>query len=48
MMPPMKPRAPVVDHDVSAGAGGAAYFRAVERRLAPYCARAAPRQRAMA
>jgi SRSO17 transposase len=47
-MATMDPSAPVVDQDVSAVQGGAAYLRAIARRLAPYCERAEPRQRAMA
>jgi hypothetical protein len=37
-----------VDQDISAVQGGAPSFTAVERRLAPYCERAEPRQRAIA
>jgi SRSO17 transposase len=48
MMSTMDPCAPVVDQDVSAVRGGAAYLRDIERRLAPYFERAEPRQRAMA
>jgi SRSO17 transposase len=44
----MEPSAPVVDQDVSAVQGGAAYVTDLERRLAPYCERAEPRQRAIA
>ena len=38
----------LADPDVSAVQGGAAYLADIERRLAPYFARAEPRQRAMA
>jgi len=48
MIPTMEPGAPVVDQDVSAIQGGAAYGSDLERRLAPYVERAEPRQRAMA
>jgi SRSO17 transposase len=48
MMPTMEPTAPVVDQNVSALEGGAAYFMDVERRLSPYFERSEPRQRAMA
>jgi len=48
MMSTIAPSAPVVDHDVSAVQGGAAYMTDIERRLAPYFERAEPRQRAMA
>jgi SRSO17 transposase len=48
MMSTMEPAAPVVDQDVSAVQGGAAYLSDIERRLAPYFERAEPRQRAMA
>jgi SRSO17 transposase len=48
MMPTMEPCAPLVDQDVSAVQGGAAYLTDIERRLAPYFERAEPRQRAMA
>jgi SRSO17 transposase len=48
MMSTMEPSAPVVDQDVSAVQGGAAYLSDIERRLAPYFERAEPRQRAMA
>ena len=48
MMSTMDPSAPVVDQDVSAVQGGAAYLSDIERRLAPYFERAEPRQRAMA
>src|SRR5262245_48579717 len=48
MMSTMDPWAPVVDQDVSAVQGGAAYLSDSERRLAPYFERAEPRQRAMA
>jgi DDE superfamily endonuclease len=48
MMSTMDPCAPVVDQDVSAVQGGAAYLSDIERRLAPYFERAEPRQRAMA
>src|SRR6267142_1299855 len=48
MMSTMEPCAPVMDRDVSAVQGGAAYLTDIERRLAPYFARAEPRQRAMA
>src|SRR2546430_13799120 len=48
MMSTMEPSAPVVDQDVSAVRGGAAYLSDIERRLAPYFERAEPRQRAMA
>jgi SRSO17 transposase len=44
----MAPFAPVVDQDVSAVQGGAAYLSDIERRLAPYFERAEPRQRALA
>ena len=37
-----------VDQDVTAVQGGAAYLADIERRLAPYFARAEPRQRVMA
>src|SRR5262245_12521774 len=40
--------APHLDQDVAAVQGGAASVADIERRLAPYCERAAPRQRAMA
>jgi SRSO17 transposase len=48
MMSTMEPSAPVVDQDVSAVQGGAAYMSDLERRLAPYFERAEPHQRAMA
>jgi SRSO17 transposase len=48
MMSTMAPCAPVVDQDVSAVQGGAAYLSDIARRLAPYFERAEPRQRAMA
>jgi hypothetical protein len=48
MMPTMALHAPAMDQDVSAVQGGAAYVTAIERRLAPSCERAEPRQRAMA
>jgi SRSO17 transposase len=48
MMSTMEPSAPIVDQDVSAVQGGAAYLNDIERRLAPYFERAEPRQRAMA
>jgi SRSO17 transposase len=48
MMSTMDPCAPVVDQDVSAVQGGAAYLSDIARRLAPYFERAEPRQRAMA
>jgi SRSO17 transposase len=48
MMSIMDPSAPVVDEDVSAIQGGAAYLTNIERRLAPYFERAEPRQRVMA
>ena len=48
MMSMMEPCAPYVDQDASAVQGGAAYWRDIERRLAPYVERAEPRQRAMA
>jgi SRSO17 transposase len=48
MIPTMDPGAPVVDQDVSAVQGGAAYLSDIERRLAPYFERSEPRQRAMA
>jgi SRSO17 transposase len=48
MMSMMEPWAPAVDQDASAVQGGAAYGRDMARRLAPSCARAEPRQRAMA
>jgi SRSO17 transposase len=38
----------LADHDVLVVQGGVAYLNDIERRLAPYCARAEPRQRAMA
>jgi SRSO17 transposase len=47
-MPTMEPAALLLDPDVSAVHGGVAYLRDIERRLAPYFARAEPRQRAMA
>src|ERR671910_3439863 len=43
-----EPAAPPLDQDVPAVQGGAAYLADIERRLAPYFARAEPRQRAMA
>src|SRR5918994_4729084 len=43
-----EPAAPPLDQDVPAVQGGAAYLTDIERRLAPYFARAEPRQRAMA
>jgi SRSO17 transposase len=48
MISTMAPSAPVVDQDVSAVQGGAAYMTDIERRLAPYFERSEPRQRAMA
>jgi SRSO17 transposase len=48
MMSTMARSAPVVDQDVSAVQGGAAYMTDIERRLAPYFERSEPRQRAMA
>lgn len=48
MMSTLEPSAPVVDPDISAVQGGAAYMSDLERRLAPYCERAEPRRRAMA
>lgn len=48
MMSMMEPWAPYVDQDASAVQGGAAYWRDIERRLAPSFERAEPRQRAMA
>jgi SRSO17 transposase len=48
MMSTMEPSVPVVDQDVCAVQGGAAYLADIERRLAPYFERAEPRQRAMA
>ena len=42
------PAAPPLDQDIPAVQGGAAYLADIERRLAPYFARAEPRQRAMA
>jgi SRSO17 transposase len=48
MMSTMAPSAPVVDQDVAAVQGGAAYLTDIERRLAPYFERAEPRQRAIA
>jgi SRSO17 transposase len=44
----MEPAALIVDQDVSTVQGGAAYMTDIERRLAPYCERSEPRQRAMA
>ncbi len=40
--------APPMDQDASAVQGGAAYLADLERRLAPSCERAEPRQRVMA
>lgn len=48
MMSTLEPSAPVVDPDISAVQGGAAYMSDIERRLAPYFERAEPRRRAMA
>jgi SRSO17 transposase len=48
MMLTTEPAAPPLDQDVLVGPGGAAYVADLERRLAPYFARAEPRQRAMA
>jgi SRSO17 transposase len=48
MMSTMEPDTPVVDQDISAVQGGAAYLSDIERRLAPYFERSEPRQRAMA
>lgn len=48
MMSTMEPDALVVDQDISAVQGGAAYLSDIERRLAPYFERSEPRQRAMA
>src|ERR671937_666693 len=39
---------PLVDQEISAVQGGTAYLTDIERRLAPYFARAEPRQRALA
>jgi SRSO17 transposase len=38
----------LVDQEASVAPGGAAYLHDLERRLAPYCERSEPRQRAMA
>jgi SRSO17 transposase len=38
----------LIDPEASVVPGGAASLAEIERRLAPYCARAEPRQRAMA
>jgi SRSO17 transposase len=43
-----EPATSPLDQDVPAVQGGAAYLADIERRLAPYFARAEPRQRAMA
>jgi SRSO17 transposase len=48
MMPTHEPTAPALDEDISAVQGGAASLTDIERRLAPYCERSEPRQRAMA
>jgi SRSO17 transposase len=48
IMPTMEAWASPGDQDVPAVLGGAAYVAALARRLAPYCERAEPRQRAMA
>jgi SRSO17 transposase len=48
MMSTMEPWAPLIDQDVAAVQGGAAYLWDIERRLAPYFERAEPRQRALA
>lgn len=47
-MPMQHSTSSLVDQDQSVVPGGAAYLNALERRLAPYFARAEPRQRAMA
>jgi hypothetical protein len=43
MMSTMQSDAPVVDQDISAVQGGAAYMSDIERRLAPYFERSEPR-----
>jgi hypothetical protein len=48
MMSMGEPWARVIDQDVAAVQGGAASVRDSERRLALYCERAEPRQRALA
>ena len=48
MMLTTEPTAPPLDQDVPVVQGGAAYVADIERRLAPYFARAEPRHRAMA
>jgi SRSO17 transposase len=48
MMLTTEPAAPPLDQDVPVVQGGAAYLADIERRRAPYFARAEPRQRAMA
>jgi hypothetical protein len=47
-MPTHESSLPPVDQEASAVQGGAASWRAIERRLAPYFERSEPRQRAMA
>jgi SRSO17 transposase len=47
-MPVTEPSAAPQDQDVLAVQRGFAYLNDIERRLAPYCERAEPRQRAMA
>jgi SRSO17 transposase len=48
LTPTMEPYTLFMDQDVSAVQGGVAYLSDIECRLAPYFARAEPRQRAMA
>jgi SRSO17 transposase len=48
MMPVTEPSTVPQDQDTLAVRGGVASVNDIERRLAPYCARAEPRQRAMA